>query len=84
MKIMVEGICKFIPLGFQENNNYFRPATDTVPMDINCKPILKKDQMEKYERYAKLKAKKLQLKRMKVKKVIFECLYQTLQWETYI
>lgn len=46
----------------------FKPATDTVPMDINCKPILKKDQMEKYERYAKLKAKKLQLKRMKVKK----------------
>ena len=41
-------------------------------MDINCKPILKKDQMEKYERYAKLKAKKLQLKRMKVKQVIFK------------
>jgi len=46
----------------------FRPPADAVPMDINCSPILKADQMEKYERYAKLKARKLQLKKLKVKK----------------
>jgi len=45
----------------------FKPPVESEPLDINCKPILVQEQMQKYEQYSKLKARKLELKRIKVK-----------------
>jgi len=44
-----------------------KPTTESVPLGINCKPILPYEQVEKYQEYAKLKTRKAELKLKQVK-----------------
>jgi len=47
---------------------HLRPAREKVPLDIGCKPIVSQEKLEKYQRYAELKAKKAEFKLKKIKK----------------
>jgi len=45
----------------------FKPPAESEPLDINCKPMLVQEQMNRFDQYSKLKARKSELKRIKVK-----------------